>query len=914
MTPHAGDTGDGRADRRLLTLDRLSPPAWRVMFAVAVGVLLVTGGVAAWLNERFASSTDMVEHTYRVLSQIDELVSRVIRAEGGQRGYLLTLETRFLQSYADVREDAGRLSRELRTLVADDAGQSLLAARLDQVVQARLDELEKVRVAHESGRTEEVFAGIARGGALMGDIESLAADMRAAENSLLVERGNQVRLARRGAMTFAGLTLALAVILAGVGLSLDRSFRTRKAEFDRELTARLEAERSAAVATAGLHASERLTERLLDSSADCVVLLESSGRVVSMNRPGLALLDLGSADDVQGRPWPDLWGPTGAQASQALSDAVTSGEGRFQGSRQSASGDERWWDAVVTPIRDRSGAVERLLCVARDVTGQKRHEEALRESEQRFRTLADAMPQIVWSTRADGYHDYFNERWYEYTGMPRPHEPGGEFDASGVGQGWNWKNYLHPADVDQTLTAWTHSLTTGEAYHVQYRVRRQDGVYRWFMGRALPLRDSAGAIVRWFGTCTDIQDEKRGEEERAQLLASERAARSEAERAARLKDEFVSTLSHELRTPLNAIMGWVGVLRQDARAENLDKGLTVIDRNLRRQSQMIDDLLDMSRIVSGKLRLDVHRVDMATVIEEAVSSALPAADAKAIRLTTVLGSAAVVQGDPGRLQQVVWNLVANAVKFTPRGGRVQVTLRKANSQVVVEVSDTGMGIAPEFLPHIFQRFRQADASATRAHGGLGLGLAIVKNLVEMHGGSVEASSEGPDRGSVFTVRLPVALAGMTVDRPSEPATTGIEPLGPQLESVLLGLRILVVDDEPDAREVVQWLLEAAGAETTVCDSAEGALNRLEAGFVPDIIVSDIGMPERDGYDFMKRVRQMATPVAQVPAAALTALARGEDRKRALLAGYQTHLAKPVDPTELVALVASLAGRTGRARS
>jgi CheY-like chemotaxis protein len=323
---------------------------------------------------------------------------------------------------------------------------------------------------------------------------------------------------------------------------------------------------------------------------------------------------------------------------------------------------------------------------------------------------------------------------------------------------------------------------------------------------------------------------------------------------------------------------------------------------------MVDDLLDMSRIMSGKLRLDVQRLDAAAVIEEALASAQPAADAKGVRLVKVLGSAAIIQADPGRLQQVVWNLVSNAIKFTPRGGLVQVTLRKVNSHVHVQVSDSGQGIAPELLPHVFQRFRQGDASATRHHGGLGLGLAIVKNLVEMHGGSVEASSEGANLGSVFTVRLPLAMAGAY----PEPVADAPELAQDRMEGLLDGLDILVLDDEADARDVVQRLLEDAGANVTTAATAGDAIALLNRGLTPDIILSDIGMPELDGYDFMRRVRGMNGAIAEVPAAALTALARVEDRKRALMAGYQTHLAKPVDPAELVAMVASLTGRTGRA--
>jgi CheY-like chemotaxis protein/anti-sigma regulatory factor (Ser/Thr protein kinase) len=299
-------------------------------------------------------------------------------------------------------------------------------------------------------------------------------------------------------------------------------------------------------------------------------------------------------------------------------------------------------------------------------------------------------------------------------------------------------------------------------------------------------------------------------------------------------------------------------------------------------------------------------MDLALVIEEAVASAQPAADAKDVRLLQVLSSAATIQGDANRLQQVVWNLVTNAIKFTPRGGRVQVTLREIESHVQVQVSDTGQGIRPGVLPYIFERFRQGDTSPTRQAGGLGLGLAIVKNLVEMHGGSVAAMSDGEGLGSTFSVRFPLAVASTPFETPSTLSDVGLAPV----PVLLRGVEALVLDDEPDARDLVERLLKDAGADVVTAASAHEALVQIEQGFVPDIILSDIGMPEQDGYQFMLRVRSMQGEVANVPAAALTALARVEDRKRALMAGYQTHLAKPVDPAELVAMVASLTGRTG----
>jgi PAS domain S-box-containing protein len=461
---------------------------------------------------------------------------------------------------------------------------------------------------------------------------------------------------------------------------------------------------------------------------------------------------------------------------------------------------------------------------------------------------------------------------------------------------------LWPDDRAAAHEALRTAATGGDGRFVASR--RTGATVQWWDVIVKAVHDGRGDVDRIVATARDVTEQKKADEERTQLLASEQAARSAAERAARLKDDFVSTLSHELRTPLNAILGWVGVLKQDHSPDTLAKAVDVIDRNSRRQSQMIDDLLDMGRILSGKLRLDVQRVELASVIEEAVLSALPSADAKGVRLLTTLGSAAIVRGDPGRLQQVVWNLLSNAIKFTPRGGQVQVTLHKVNSHVHMQVSDTGSGIAPELLPQVFDRFRQADSSATRRHGGLGLGLSIVKNLVELHGGTVDVASDGENAGATFTVRLPLALSS---SRPEiDVDSRAIAPLPASLRD----LQVLVLDDEEDARDVVKRLLEDAGATVTAASSVAEALSLLMGGYAPDVIVSDIGLPERDGYDFIQSVRRMTPPASRVPAAALTALARLDDRKRAMLSGFQTHLAKPVDPAELIATVASLAGRTG----
>jgi signal transduction histidine kinase/CheY-like chemotaxis protein len=404
---------------------------------------------------------------------------------------------------------------------------------------------------------------------------------------------------------------------------------------------------------------------------------------------------------------------------------------------------------------------------------------------------------------------------------------------------------------------------------------------------------------------------RESEDKLAGLLQSERDARAEAERANRIKDEFLSTVSHELRTPLNAIMGYSQLLRMNlADQQEIEDGLTVIERNAKAQSQIIEDLLDMSRILSGKIRLDVQGVDPAEVIEAAVASLQPTADAKGIRLHIVLDPrAGTVLGDSSRLQQVVWNLVANAIKFTPKGGRVQVALSRINSHVTITVSDSGVGIAPDLLPHIFDRFRQGDASTTKRHGGLGLGLSIVKQLVELHGGSVAATSKGEGQGAEFTVDLPVQivhareiLAGQHYDSASRDVD------GKHLS--LEGIHVLVVDDEPDSRELARRLLVQHQATVTVADCVDEAL-LLFRKHRPDVVLSDIGMPDKDGYDLMRSIRALAAPEGTVPAVALTALARPDDRKRAMLAGFQAHVSKPVDAGELIAVVATFTGRTGK---
>jgi signal transduction histidine kinase/CheY-like chemotaxis protein len=390
---------------------------------------------------------------------------------------------------------------------------------------------------------------------------------------------------------------------------------------------------------------------------------------------------------------------------------------------------------------------------------------------------------------------------------------------------------------------------------------------------------------------------------------------SDAQQASRVRDEFLAVLSHELRTPLNAIVGYARLLRGGVLSgEKAQRGLDTLERNATALTQIVEDVLDVSRIISGKMRLDVQPVDLSHVVANAVATVQPAADAKGVRLQTVIDPrSGPVPGDPERLQQVVWNLLANAVKFTPRGGRVQTHVARVDSHIELVVSDTGIGIKPEFLPHVFERFRQAESGLTRKSGGLGLGLAIARHIVEMHGGTISAESAGEGRGSTFGVQLPLMIVQpRTVERGREHPQTAATQDPLKVLGDLRGIRVLAVDNEEDALTLLRVVLEAAGAEVMTAASGEQALALLELD-PPDVMVADLGMPGMDGFELIDRVRKSpSAAIRAMPAAALTAFARSEDRTRALLRGFELHLAKPVDPGELVASVSALARRTKEA--
>jgi PAS domain S-box-containing protein len=520
--------------------------------------------------------------------------------------------------------------------------------------------------------------------------------------------------------------------------------------------------------------------------------------------------------------------------------------------------------------------------------------EVEKRGELRFRALTDSMPQCVWAARRDGEIYYCNRVWKEFAGE----------DA-----GITFFDAIPEEELEDVRQSFGTAVRAGQPLEREQRLRRKDGVWRWHLCRMVPERDERGRISGWICTATDIDQQKRIEEANQVLLVSEQEARRQAEIANRTKDEFLATVSHELRTPLNAILGWTRMLRTGAvEPKALSRVLETIERNARAQTQLVEDILDVSRIIAGKLRVNIQKTDLHGVARAALDSVRPAAEAKGVVLAAELepGSGEFC-GDPDRLQQVIWNLLSNGIKFTPKDGQVVLRIERAKSDVRIIVSDTGVGIAPDFLPLVFDRFRQADSSITRTQGGLGLGLAIVRHLVEVHGGSVLAESEGEGKGARFTVQMPVRAV---IPVPEPLAAGGSEPLPspakPPIvaETLLAGLDVLVVDDEADARDLVTAVLVRCGAQVRTASSVEGAILRLRERR-PDVLLSDIGLPSEDGYALIRRVREIDP---EVPAAALTAYASPDDHRRALAAGFHAHVAKPAEPSDLALLVASLAGR------
>jgi len=533
-------------------------------------------------------------------------------------------------------------------------------------------------------------------------------------------------------------------------------------------------------------------------------------------------------------------------------------------------------------------------------------EKRLREQREWLQVTLSSIGDAVIATDIKGSINFINPTAEAFTGWTTREAAGKPLDEV-----FHIVNEETRESVESPfVTIMREGVVVGLANHTTLIAR--DGREVQIEDSGAPIKDHNGRMIGVIIVFHDVSERRRAAQEREQLLESERAARSAAETAARLKDEFLSTVSHELRTPLTSILGWAALFNSgNLEEQNVRKAMKTIEHNAHAQKRIIDDILDVSHIISGKLNMNPRPLALAPIIKAVIDTLHPAAAAKNITLTLELDEAAgVVVGDPERLQQVIWNLFANAIKFTPAEGRIEVRLARVDSRLEVRVRDHGIGIDAQFVPYVFERFRQADSSMTRSYGGLGLGLSIVRHLVELHGGTVAAESEGEGKGATFTVRLPLASTPETTAQlPSDSApgrtVTGAGGDVQSGASDLTGLRVLVVDDEPATLELLCAALDQYGASVRAAGSSPDALKAL-LEWKPDVLVSDLGMPGEDGFALIEHVRAL-TPEqgGDIPAAALTAYVRDEDRRRALAAGYQTHIHKPVDPSNLAAAVAGL---------
>jgi hypothetical protein len=658
-----------------------------------------------------------------------------------------------------------------------------------------------------------------------------------------------------------------------------------------------------------LRESDEPFRLLVESVKDyAIFMLDPDGRVLSWNA-GAELIKGYRAEEIIGEHFSKFYPPeAGDFPAQELRAAVAAGRFQDEGWRVRKDGSRFWANVVITPLYGADKTLVGFAKVTRDLTERRDYEERLRDSEERFRLLVEGVSDYaIFMLDVNGAVATWNAGAARIKGYSAEEIIGQHFrkfyPEDAVESGW-------PEHELRVATAEGRFVDEG------WRVRR-DGSRFWAHVNITALRDDAGRLRGFAKLTRDLTERRRTEAleasgaEREAMLETERNARMLAQRTARMKDEFLATLSHELRTPLNAILGWAQLLhsREAPGTAELHRGMEIIERNARAQVRLIDDLLDLSRIMAGRFRLDVQQVSLVEIVRSALDSIEPTAQTKGVRLESVLDpQSVIVSGDPARLQQVFWNLLTNAVKFTPKGGRVQVLLQRVNSHIEFSVSDTGIGIPASFLPHVFERFSQKDSSTHREYGGLGLGLAISKQLVDLHGGSIRAKSMGEGHGATLVVTLPLVILGKEKDQGERVHPTAADISPPVPMPKLDGLRALIVDDEADTLELIQRLLENQGALVTTVRSGDEAL-RLLATHKPDVLISDIGMPGMDGYQFMRRMRAAEPKGQRTPALALTAFARPDDRKLAILAGYQAHLAKPFDMAELAIVVAGLVGRT-----
>ncbi|HEV2837632.1 MAG TPA: PAS domain S-box protein [Pyrinomonadaceae bacterium] len=644
-----------------------------------------------------------------------------------------------------------------------------------------------------------------------------------------------------------------------------------------------------------------LSKRLLDASVDGLYAFDRQLRIMAWNRAMQQITRL-SRDEVIGHRVDEIFPFLKETDSERCLSSALAGKETTCETHPYGPSETGVFKSHYAPLIDDKDTVVGGIAVITDITARRQAEEAAHTAYRQLAFHVESSPLAVieWDS------DFRVSRWSESA-----ERLFGWKAEEVIGKHVNEWQFVFADDVDAVALVTNRQREGVEVQGVQRnRNYTRDGSVLFCEWYNSVLHDDRGQLVSVLSLVLDVTARKQAEEERAALLIRERDARQHAEEADRLKDEFLATLSHELRTPLTSILGWASMIRNgEVEGASAARAIETIERNARSQARLIDDLLDVSRIITGNLRLDLHPLNLATIVEAGIDALRPTADVKGIQIRTQSSSGdCLVKGDPNRLRQVIWNLLSNAIKFTQRGGVVTINLKCVGSTVHLTVADTGEGISPEFLPYVFDRFRQAEGSISRKQGGLGLGLAVVRHLVELHGGGISAESRGLGHGSLFTVELPLAQERRDPAR-AEERRREIERRRSRKGTVRLdGVHVLLVEDDEDSRKLLGTMLKRYGARVTSTKSAAEAL-RVFSDELPDILISDIGMPDEDGYEFIRKLRMLPPEKGgHTPAIALTGYASRKDRERALMAGYQQHMAKPIEQSDMITAIASLVGR------
>ncbi len=899
----------------------------QLVFIIALLVLLLLGYFAYRSANSMTEALSWEKHTQDVLLKLDGTLILAMDVENGGRGFVVTGNETYLEPFNQSEQKIEQNLTELRRLVSDNPKQT---AEID-----RLENLTKQKIAFtqnliETRRTQGLNAasGIiedGQGKTLADETRLSIGRMKDEEQNLLKTREDNLdkSIGNTLFILFFGTTAGI-LSLGLANFAVYRTVRQRRTAEGETRTANLDLEKRVTERTHELsNRNDELKEQIkqrehaeqrrriaLEAGNLGTWTIDPKNNKADVDERSLRLFGL-SDDDFDGshekvfsrihtEDYPQI---------QDLFQKSLAERAHFNAKFRVAlpDGSIRWNHCIGQPQFDENGELTHFAGHCSDITESKEYESVLLEKGIFSRAILDSLSAHIAVIDRNGNIIAVNEAWERFAQGNCVEEQ--QISTTGVGQ-----NYLRVCERSAAFEEETKKIVAHlqavlddeeESFALEYPCHSPQEE-RWFLLQVSAMRGSNGGAVI---SHIDISARKRAEADREEFLKREQSARRDAEIANRMRDEFLATVSHELRAPLNSILGWGRMLEKGKLdAPTTEKAVTTIVRNAESQNRLIEDLLDVSRIISGKLRLEVITIKPINIVESALETVRPAAEAKGIRLEIKEGGdISHISGDPNRLQQVIWNLLSNAIKFTPNDGRVTLEIERSNDYVALRVKDTGVGIKEEFLPHVFDRFRQADASSIRKFGGLGLGLAIVRHITEMHGGTVEVFSEGEGKGSTFTVKLP--LVTLPDDTDSEQGFSSDTSSKNNIPEVNLdGLLVLVVDDEEDTRQLLVQTLTFHGATVVSADSAANALADIKEKN-PDVLVSDIGMPDEDGYSLIRKVRALPDDRQRsIPAIALTAFTRAQDRVKALSSGFQSHVSKPVEPDELATVIASLTGR------